>query len=116
LATILIVDDEPPIRALLAELLGEDGYQVRVAMHGAQALALVAQARPDLVLSDVMMPVLNGRDLCRALKAGAGTKDIPVILMTSAGQHEADGAGADAYIGKPFNLKDLEALVRSWLP
>ena len=116
MATILIVDDEEPVRGFLAQLLAEDGYQVRLAIHGAQAIDLVAKERPDLVLSDVMMPVVNGNELCRRLKASEDARGIPVILMTSAGQKATDGAGADAYLAKPFDLQDLEAQIRRWLP
>jgi CheY-like chemotaxis protein len=116
MAIILIVDDEEPVRSFVAELLADDGYQVRLAMHGGQALDVVDKEPPDLVLSDVMMPVLNGKELCQRLKARDDTRHIPVILMTSAGQKAVDGAGADAFIAKPFDLDDLEALVRRWLP
>lgn len=115
MATILIVDDEEPVRGFLAQVLTEDGYDVCLATHGRQALELVDQERPDLVLSDVMMPVLNGVELCRLLKARADTKDVPVILMTSAGRKAADGTGCDAYISKPFDLIDVEALIERLL-
>lgn len=115
MANILIVDDEEPVRSFLAQLLTEDGYNVRQAIHGRQALELIDKERPDLVLSDVMMPVLNGAELCRRLKAREDTKHIPVILMTSGGRRSSDGAGADAFIGKPFELADMEALVQRWL-
>jgi two-component system phosphate regulon response regulator PhoB len=115
LAIILIVDDEEPVRGFLAQVLSGDGYEVRLAIHGSQALELVEKERPDLVLSDIMMPVLNGVELCRQLKGRADTKDVPVILMTSAGRKVADGTGCDAYITKPFDLIDIEALVQRLL-
>lgn len=115
MAAILIVDDEEPVRRLLAQLFG-DRYEVRVASNGGQALALVEEQRPDVLLLDVMMPVLNGADLCRKLKSDTDTRDIPVILMTSAGPKITDATGADAYIGKPFDLDEIEKLVQRWLP
>ena len=114
MATILIVDDEEPVRDFLAQLLADGGHRTLQAVHGAEALELVAKERPDLVVSDIMMPVLNGAELCRRLKAGADAPPIPVILMSSAGPRAADGTGADAFIAKPFDLADMEALVERW--
>lgn len=116
MATILIVDDEEPVRDFLAMLMEDAGHCTLKAIHGAQALELVAKEQPDLVIADIMMPVLNGTELCRRLKARADTRVIPVILMSSAGPRSADGAGADAFIAKPFVLEEMEALVRRWLP
>jgi CheY-like chemotaxis protein len=116
MATILIVDDEEPVRDFLAMLLEDSGHRTLKAIHGAQALELAAKERPDLVIADIMMPVMNGSELCRRLKAGADTRALPVILMSSAGPQSADGAGADAFIAKPFVLEEMEALVRRWLP
>jgi CheY-like chemotaxis protein len=115
-ATILIVDDEEPVRELVAVLLQDGGYRTLQAIHGAQALELMANEHPDLVIADVMMPVLNGADLCRRLKARPDTRAIPVILMSAAGRRSAHSAGSDAFLGKPFDLAELEALVRRWLP
>jgi two-component system, chemotaxis family, chemotaxis protein CheY len=114
--TILIVEDEAPLRELVADLIEDAGYRALQAIHGRQALALIEQERPDVVLSDVMMPVLNGAELCRILKGQPRTAAIPVILMSAAGSAIADGAGADAFVDKPFELSELEALVRRWLP
>jgi CheY-like chemotaxis protein len=115
-ATILIVDDEAPIRELLAVVLKDRGYRTVVARHGRQALELVARERPDLIISDLMMPVLNGRVLCQRLKADPTTQGIPIILMTTAGLQQAREVPADAHLDKPFDLDELEALVRAWLP
>jgi CheY-like chemotaxis protein len=115
-ATILIVDDEEPVRELVALLLQDGGYRTLQAIHGAQALELMAKEHPDLVISDVMMPVLGGAELCRRLKAMPETRRIPVILMSSAGRRLADSTGSDAFLAKPFDLTELEALVRRWLP
>jgi CheY-like chemotaxis protein len=115
-ATVLIVDDEQPLRELLADVLEAAGHRVIHAHHGQQALEQVARERPDLVISDVMMPVLNGRILCQRLKADPATRALPVILMTSAGQEHADGVGADDFLAKPFGLDEIERLIRHWLP
>ncbi len=104
------------MRELLAQLLTGEGYQARIAVHGAQALEMMAEERPDLVLSDVMMPRMGGAELCRRLKSEPATAGIPVILMTSAGRIAADGTGCDGFIAKPFDLAEVEDLVRRWLP
>jgi len=114
--TILIVDDEEPVRDFLSQFLEDAGYRVIQAINGAQALTATAHDRPDLVIADIMMPVLSGAELCRRLKAQADTWAIPVILMSSAGERAADGTGADAFVDKPFVLDEMEALVRRWLP
>lgn len=115
MATILVVDDEEPVRELVAQVLRDSGHRTLVAMHGAQALEIIDKERPDLVVSDVMMPVLNGAELCRRLKASVQTRTIPIILMSAAGPHSAYRAGSDSFLAKPFELDDLEALVRRWL-
>jgi CheY-like chemotaxis protein len=112
---ILVVDDEQPMRELLAVLLADAGYTVVVAVHGRQALDLVERDRPDLILTDVMMPVVSGAELCRRLKSNAATSRIPIILMSTAGRYVANDVGADASIDKPFDLDAIEALVRRWL-
>jgi CheY-like chemotaxis protein len=109
--TILIVEDEEYIREILAMLFTDAGYRVRVAVHGGDALAQVAEELPDLILSDVMMPVLDGAALCRQLKGQVGTRQIPIILMSAVGSDGARDAGADAFIDKPFDLETLEGLV-----
>lgn len=116
MSTILIVDDEEPIRDLLAWLLGDEGHRVLVAAHGRQALDLLEQDPPDLVVSDVMMPILDGAELCRRIKRSPSTRDIPVILMSAAGRRAAGDASADAFIDKPFDLGTMETLIRHWLP
>jgi DNA-binding response OmpR family regulator len=116
MATILVVDDEEPIRTLLADIFVERGHRSLLARNGQDALDIIAQERPDLVLADVMMPLINGAELCRRLKADGATQSIPVILMSAAGRDVADGSGADDYLDKPFYLDEVEALVDGWLP
>jgi len=114
-ATILIVDDEEPVRDFLAMMLNDAGHHSLQAIHGAQALAVAQRNLPDLVIADLMMPVLNGMELCRQLKADKATHAIPVILMSSASVRAGERAGADAFIPKPFNLDEMEALVQRLL-
>jgi DNA-binding response OmpR family regulator len=115
MATILIVDDEQPLRELLADVLEMDGHRVMMAGNGREALTIVARDRPDLVVSDVMMPLLNGVGLCRQIKADPSTASVPVILMSSVGPHVVAGSGADAFLKKPFDLNEVETLVRMLL-
>ncbi len=115
MATILIVDDEEPVRELLALVLEDAGHRTLHAIHGSQALQLMQKERPDLVITDLMMPVMGGMALCQWLKREPGMRDIPVIMMSAAGERATRGAGADAFIDKPFVLDEMEALVRRWL-
>jgi CheY-like chemotaxis protein len=109
--TILVVDDEAPIRELLAWILKDLGYQVEEAINGREAIALAALHPPDLVISDVMMPVMSGPELCRWVKEELEPAP-PVILTSSVGGHVARGTGADAFVRKPFDLDELEEAVR----
>ena len=117
---VLVVDDEAPVTALLDRLLRAEGYAVDVAFDGESALARVAQAPPDLILLDVVLPGLNGFAVCRRLKDDPATRLTPVILVS--GIHEPDirvqglEVGADDFLTKPFDTRELltrsRALVR----
>ncbi|MCI0398803.1 MAG: response regulator transcription factor [Chloroflexi bacterium] len=114
---ILLVDDDPGIQASLAAFLGRAGFAVTTAADGEQALALLDKGRPDLVILDVLMPRLDGRETLRRLRrAGNWT---PVILLTQVGE-AAERAmaleeGADDYINKPFEPQELVARIRAVL-
>jgi CheY-like chemotaxis protein len=114
-ALILVVEDEAPIRELLVVLLRARGHRVVTAANGALALARVEEERPDLVLADVMMPVMSGLELCQRLKGEPATAATPVILMSAVDARYVVDAGADAFVPKPFELDRLEALIDSWL-
>lgn len=114
--TILVVDDELPIVEMAATVLEEEGYRVLTAAHGKEALACLAQNKVDLVLSDMMMPVMDGRELCRRIEADAAYSSIPVVLMSST--HSAaqlDGCPHAAFLGKPFDVQRLLMAVASAL-
>ena len=113
--SVLVVDDEGPVREFLVDMLAELGWRVRQAIHGRHALALVSEERPDLVISDVMMPVMDGAELCRRLKTEVTPAPV-IILASAAPQRVADTAGADAFLSKPFDLAELEHLVYRLLP
>jgi putative two-component system response regulator len=116
---IVVADDEPANVDLLERWLARDGHAVYRAFDGEEALAIVAQHQPDLVLLDVMMPKQTGFDVCLALKRDAATRLIPVVLVTALQdtEHKIRGieAGADDFVTKPINVLELQARVRSLL-
>ena len=114
MASILVVDDEGPIREFLVLLLEDLGHEVRQAINGSQAVELATRARPDLVISDVMMPVMGGPELCDWVKRELRPPP-PVILTSSAGGHLARNSPADAFVDKPFDIEVIEDLVRRCL-
>lgn len=115
-ADILIVDDERPLRELLVSVFEDAGYRVRAAIHGRDALAQIEQARPDLIVTDLMMPVMGGVELYRQLKSRAETRTIPIIVMSAGLPRPAELQGADAFLAKPFDLSAIEAVVGRCLP
>jgi len=114
-ATILIVDDEPRNVDLLQQELGAAGYRTVSAANGEETLSLVAKARPNLILLDVMMPGLDGYAVCKRLKESDTTRDIPVIFLTAvtetAEKVRGFGVGAVDYVTKPFQTEELLARV-----
>jgi PAS domain S-box-containing protein len=117
--TILVTDDNQDLRAYIASLLHNE-FHVLEASTGIQALALIHEYRHiDLVISDIMMPVMDGKELVRRLKADRSTHDIPVVLLSARAGEEAkiDGldAGADDYLSKPFSSRELISRVRALL-
>jgi two-component system phosphate regulon response regulator PhoB len=119
-ATILIVEDEPDLVNILAFNLEREGYTVRTALNGGAGLdAAFLEPHPDLVLLDLMLPDMSGTDVCRALRADARTKGVPVIMLT-ARDTEIDRVvgfevGADDYVTKPFSVRELLLRVRAVL-
>lgn len=114
---ILVVDDSRTVLAMVSDALAAEGFQVRQAENGAQALQRVAERRPDLVLLDVMMPEMDGYEVCRLLRQQ--TEYVPVLMLTAKSdlQDLVRGleAGADDYIAKPFEHMELLARVKSLL-
>lgn len=108
---ILIVDDEPTVRLLLRDVLEMEGYEVLEAEDGPIALALMADTRPDLVLLDIMMPGMSGIDVLATVRADASLRDLPVVLLTAAGDDDTTWAGwttgASLYLNKPFDHVNL---------
>ncbi|MEG9863044.1 MAG: response regulator [Parvularculales bacterium] len=116
---VLIADDEPNQLELLSYNLAEAGFSVTKAADGRQALELIEEQQPDIVILDWMMPALSGIDVCRAMRKMAGVKMIPVIMLSARGE-EGDktlglDAGADDYMTKPFSPRELVSRVRAVL-
>ena len=111
---ILIVDDEAFIRMLIEqtlEELEEEGVEILTASNGAEGLALIKEERPQLVFLDVMMPKMNGFDVCRTVKHDLGMDEVYIIMLTAKGQEfdkqKGEAVGADIYMTKPFDPDEL---------
>jgi len=118
-ATILIADDEPNILISLEFLMKREGYHVKLARDGQEAMDAIVEHRPDLVLLDVMMPRKTGFDVCQEVRAHATVKDTRILMLTAKGR-DTDVAkglalGVNAYMTKPFSTKELVEKVRGML-
>jgi two-component system, OmpR family, KDP operon response regulator KdpE len=115
-AKILIVDDEPQITRVLRTALSTQGYALQVAANGVEGMLTVHNWQPDLVITDVSMPHMNGIELCREIRA---VSEVPIIVLSVRNQDpikiEALDAGADDYVTKPFSIQELQARVRAQL-
>ena len=116
---ILVVDDDDNAIAILQIVLEDQGYEVIMAQDGKTALEMVHKAKPDIVLLDVMMPDMNGYQVCEAIKSDPATRDIPVIMLTAKDMGEdvemAISKQVDWYIAKPYDNKYLLSKIRSFL-
>jgi cyclic di-GMP phosphodiesterase len=114
---VLAVDDQPENLELVAEILSEEGYRIQLAADGESALAAVAAEAPDCVVLDVMMPRMDGFEVCRRLKGSRSTRFIPVVMLTALSAVDdkvhAFDAGADDFLNKPVHAHELRARVRS---
>jgi two-component system, cell cycle response regulator DivK len=117
---ILVVEDEEDSRKILRDLLSTAAYEMTEAENGEEALAAVAKQRPDLILMDIQMPVLDGYEATRRIKADPALKDVPVIAVTSYAlsddEAKARAAGCDDFVPKPFSPRQLLAKIRKLLP
>jgi CheY-like chemotaxis protein len=105
--TILVVDDEPVVRAVVRDVLCEEGYAVVEAPDGRTMLEILARECPDLVLMDVMMPGIDGREVYRVLRSREDLPDVPVVMMSAAVQATRLDPSIAAFLPKPFDLDRL---------
>jgi DNA-binding response OmpR family regulator len=114
-ASILIADDEPNIVLAIEFVLQEEGYRVRVARDGQEALDAIAAELPDLLLLDVMLPRLSGFEVCQRIRANPGWRGLRVVMLSAKGRdvevQKGLALGADAYVTKPFAIDELLAEV-----
>lgn len=115
--TILVVEDTPSVRDLICDYLQKKGYQVLQANNGKDALDKALKQKPDIVVTDVVMPEMNGFELCRSLKKNPVTQNLPIVLCTSKNQNIdrmwGMKQGADIYLTKPFTEDDIIQAVQS---
>ena len=115
-AKVLIVDDEQQITRVLRTALSTQGYSLRVASNGVEGMEAVHEWRPDLVITDLAMPQMDGVELCRSIRA---ISEVPILVLSVRNQDrtkiEALDAGADDYVTKPFSIQELQARVRAQL-
>ena len=116
---ILVVDDEPNIVLSLEFLMGQAGYEVRTAETGDEALRVVAQERPDLVLLDINLPDISGYEVCQQIRATADWRAIKILMITAKGRvverEKGLAMGADDYITKPFSAQEVVDTVAQYL-
>ena len=116
---ILVVEDQEDLRAILRDLLTASGYEVIEALDGAEGVAKALSLHPDLILMDIQMPVLDGHDATRQIKALPGCAATPIIAVSSfamkGDEEKARAAGCDAYVTKPYSPMALLALVQQFL-
>lgn len=117
---VLIVEDQEDNRAILRDLLSKSGYELIEATNGEEGVALALSQRPDLILMDVQLPIIDGYEATRRIKSNAELRSIPVIAVTSyalsGDEAKARAAGCDAYVAKPFSPRLLLAKIREYLP
>ena len=116
---ILVVEDQEDNRRILRDLLTSSGYQLLEAEDGQQALAVAERQRPDLILMDVQIPVIDGYEVTRRIKSDPALRDIPIIVVTSyalsGDESRARAAGCNAYVSKPYSARQLLAKIREFI-
>jgi twitching motility two-component system response regulator PilG len=112
MARILVVDDEPEIVVLTEKILEKEGHEVISTRNGLEFMEILKSNKPDLILLDIMMPEVNGWEVCRKIKSNVETRDIPVVMFTVRTSEDSveksfEYAHADAQIGKPFKAEEI---------
>ena len=117
---VLIADDNENIRDALTYLLEDEGYELQLANDGADTLRKVRERKPDILFLDIMMPEINGYDVCRTIKSDPDLKSIYIIMLTAKGQvaeqERGKEVGADEYIVKPFSPMEILAKIKNLFP
>jgi two-component system, cell cycle response regulator DivK len=117
---ILVVEDTEDNRQIMRDLLTNAGYELVEAVTGEDGVVAAARERPDLILMDIQLPVMDGYEATRRIKADPATRGIPIIAVTSyalsGDEDKARAAGCDGYVAKPFSPRQLLAKVREYLP
>lgn len=117
---ILVVEDQEDNRRIVRDLLTSVGFELIEATTGEEGVRLAQTRRPDLILMDIQMPVIDGYEATRQIKSTTGLQHIPIIVVTSyalsGDDVKARAAGADAYVAKPFSPRELLAMIRQFLP
>ncbi|MGI8608382.1 MAG: response regulator [Candidatus Dormibacteria bacterium] len=113
--TVMLVDDDPQLRHVVSMFFELEGYNVLQAKDGQEAITMLGEYVPDVILLDLMMPNVGGRDVCLHVRAQRNLKEIPVVVFTANETMEEDlrAAGADRFIAKPFSLEGLRRVVRT---
>ena len=116
---ILVVEDQEDNRQILRDLLGNAGYELTEAENGEEAIVAVAKERPDLILMDIQLPVMDGYEATRRIRTNPDLNSVPIIAVTSyaltGDEDKARAAGCDGYVSKPYSPRDLLAKVRTYL-
>lgn len=116
---ILVVEDQEDSRQILRDLLGNAGYELTEAESGEEAIAAVAKRRPDLILMDIQLPIIDGYETTRRIRTNPDLKSVPIIAVTSyalaSDEDKARAAGCDGYVSKPYSPRELLAKVRTYL-
>jgi two-component system phosphate regulon response regulator PhoB len=117
--SILVVEDEEALATLINYNLGKEGYRVVLCADGEEALILIDEKQPDIILLDWMLPTVSGIEVCRRLRQRAETRNVPIIMLTARGEENDRirglDTGADDYVVKPFSMSELTARVRAVL-
>jgi two-component system cell cycle response regulator DivK len=116
---ILVVEDQPDNRQIIRDMLADTGYEIAEAENGEEALAAITKQRPDLILMDIQLPIMDGYAATRRIKTDPALKSIPVIAVTpyalSGEEKKAREAGCDDYVPKPYSPRQLLAKIRQYL-
>jgi len=119
MSKILIVDDEPELVKAIEVRLRANGYQVEIAYDGEEGVKKAGEFNPDLIILDIVMPKLNGYEVCKILKSNEETRDIPILILTASQQRELEkkclALGAKVALMKPFETEELLLLVKQLL-